>query len=81
MISIIAGAFTFYVLYDTMHYALHHTKLPKYIKQMKVYHMEHHFRNYEVSHLCILLLKSCELHSLLGRLWSDKSNLGLGFWN
>jgi 4-hydroxysphinganine ceramide fatty acyl 2-hydroxylase len=27
--GIIAGAFTFYVLYDVMHYALHHTKLPE----------------------------------------------------
>lgn len=27
--GIISGSFTFYVLYDVMHYALHHTKLPE----------------------------------------------------
>lgn len=27
------------VLYDCMHYAFHHTKLPAYLKEMKVYHM------------------------------------------
>lgn len=37
--GIIAGAFAFYVLYDCLHYALHHTQLPKYIKEMKIYHM------------------------------------------
>ncbi|CAH7690004.1 hypothetical protein BY996DRAFT_4589136 [Phakopsora pachyrhizi] len=43
--GIISGAFVFYVLYDCMHYALHHTQLPKYIKQMKIYHMAHHFKD------------------------------------
>lgn len=27
--GLIAGAFAMYVAYDTMHYALHHTKLPE----------------------------------------------------
>lgn len=27
--GIIAGSFAFYVAYDVMHYALHHTKLPE----------------------------------------------------
>lgn len=45
--GIISGAFAFYVIYDTMHYALHHSKLPTYLKKMKVFHLEHHFRNYE----------------------------------
>lgn len=34
--GIISGAFTFYIGYDCMHYALHHTKLPEYIKQQKI---------------------------------------------
>jgi 4-hydroxysphinganine ceramide fatty acyl 2-hydroxylase len=46
--GVIAGAFAFYVLYDCMHFALHHTKLPKYLKQMKTYHMAHHYKNYEM---------------------------------
>jgi hypothetical protein len=33
--------------HSLMHYALHHTQLPKYLKGMKVYHMAHHFKNAE----------------------------------
>ncbi|GAA5904352.1 hypothetical protein JCM5296_005264 [Sporobolomyces johnsonii] len=42
--GIIAGSFAFYVLYDLLHYAMHHSKLPKYIKQQKTWHMEHHYK-------------------------------------
>jgi len=44
----IAGAFTFYVLYDCMHYALHHTRLPAYLREMKKYHLAHHYKNFEL---------------------------------
>jgi 4-hydroxysphinganine ceramide fatty acyl 2-hydroxylase len=61
--GIIAGAFTFCelisliilsylpwidVLYDCMHYALHHTKLPQYMKEMKKYHLAHHYKNFDL---------------------------------
>ncbi|KAG8863979.1 fatty acid alpha-hydroxylase [Tulasnella sp. 330] len=46
--GIIAGSFTFYVLYDCMHYALHHTKLPEYMREMKKYHLAHHYKNFEL---------------------------------
>ncbi|RXW20173.1 hypothetical protein EST38_g5680 [Candolleomyces aberdarensis] len=46
--GIISGAFTFYVLYDCMHYALHHTKLPQYMRDMKKYHLAHHYKNFEL---------------------------------
>ncbi|KAK7451131.1 fatty acid alpha-hydroxylase [Stygiomarasmius scandens] len=46
--GIISGAFTFYVLYDCMHYALHHTQLPAYLREMKKYHLGHHYKNYEL---------------------------------
>ncbi|KAG8905496.1 fatty acid alpha-hydroxylase [Tulasnella sp. 403] len=46
--GIISGAFTFYVLYDCMHYALHHTKLPQYLREMKKYHLAHHYKNFEL---------------------------------
>ncbi|KAK4704520.1 hypothetical protein P7C70_g1687, partial [Phenoliferia sp. Uapishka_3] len=32
--GVISGAFFFYVGYDSVHYALHHTKLPSYIRQI-----------------------------------------------
>ncbi|KAG8681508.1 fatty acid alpha-hydroxylase, partial [Ceratobasidium sp. 395] len=46
--GIISGAFAFYVLYDCMHYALHHTKLPQYMREMKKYHLAHHYKNFEL---------------------------------
>jgi len=45
---IIAGAFTYYVFYDCTHYALHHTKLPAYLREVKKYHLAHHYKNYEL---------------------------------
>ncbi|KAK0527811.1 fatty acid alpha-hydroxylase [Tilletia horrida] len=46
--GIIAGAFTMYIGYDCMHYALHHSRLPAYLRKMKKYHLEHHYKNYEL---------------------------------
>ncbi|KAG6855898.1 hypothetical protein H0H87_009578 [Tephrocybe sp. NHM501043] len=46
--GIISGAFTFYILYDCMHYALHHTRLPAYFKEMKKYHLAHHYKNFDL---------------------------------
>ena len=46
--GVIAGSYSMYVVYDTMHYALHHTKLPAYFREMKRYHLEHHYKNYEL---------------------------------
>jgi 4-hydroxysphinganine ceramide fatty acyl 2-hydroxylase len=48
--GIIAGAFTFYIGYDCMHYALHHTKLPEYLREMKKYHLAHHYKNFELGY-------------------------------
>ncbi|KAF9063724.1 hypothetical protein BDP27DRAFT_1299516 [Rhodocollybia butyracea] len=46
--GIISGAFVFYILYDCMHYALHHTQLPAYLKEMKKYHLAHHYKNFDL---------------------------------
>ncbi|KAF5336402.1 hypothetical protein D9611_006534 [Ephemerocybe angulata] len=46
--GIISGAFTFYIGYDCMHYALHHSKLPQYLRDMKKYHLAHHYKNFEL---------------------------------
>ncbi|KAG9047846.1 fatty acid alpha-hydroxylase [Tulasnella sp. UAMH 9824] len=46
--GVISGSFAFYVLYDCMHYALHHTKLPQYMADMKKYHLAHHYKNFEL---------------------------------
>ncbi|KAH9923302.1 oxidoreductase [Amylocystis lapponica] len=46
--GVIAGAFVFYVLYDCMHYALHHTRLPAYMREQKKYHLAHHYKNFDL---------------------------------
>ncbi|ODV86971.1 hypothetical protein CANARDRAFT_27313 [[Candida] arabinofermentans NRRL YB-2248] len=43
-----AGGTLGYIMYDTTHYALHHSKLPKYLQELKTYHLEHHYKNYEL---------------------------------
>lgn len=30
------------------HYALHHTRLPAYLREMKRYHLAHHYKNFEL---------------------------------
>ncbi|WVQ80894.1 hypothetical protein IAT38_003001 [Cryptococcus sp. DSM 104549] len=46
--GIISGAFAMYVVYDLGHYALHHTRLPAYLAEMKRYHLAHHYKNFEL---------------------------------
>ena len=36
------------ILYDLMHYSLHHSKLPAYLREMKKYHLAHHYQNFEL---------------------------------
>ncbi|CDK27727.1 unnamed protein product [Kuraishia capsulata CBS 1993] len=43
-----AGGFLGYIMYDTTHFMLHHAKLPKYMQDLKTYHLEHHYKNYEL---------------------------------
>jgi len=73
--GIIAGAFTFYILYDCMHYALHHTRLPQYMAEMKRYHLAHHYK----SKLTCSLSATKLIIRLRARLWSYLKDLGLCF--
>ncbi|KAI8991856.1 hypothetical protein BDF20DRAFT_812243 [Mycotypha africana] len=46
--GVIAGGFFGYILYDCTHYYLHHAKVYEiHFKEMKKYHMAHHYKNYE----------------------------------
>ncbi|KAH7321213.1 hypothetical protein B0I35DRAFT_477720 [Stachybotrys elegans] len=45
--AVYCGGIFGYVCYDMTHYFLHHTNLPLWYKQLKKYHMEHHFLDYE----------------------------------
>ncbi|AET38418.1 fatty acid alpha-hydroxylase Ecym_2712 [Eremothecium cymbalariae DBVPG len=43
-----AGGLFGYVGYDVTHYFLHHRKLPPFMRKLKKYHLEHHYKNYEL---------------------------------
>ena len=47
-VAVFCGAIFGYVGYDLTHYALHHNNLPLYYKQLKKYHLQHHFLDYEL---------------------------------
>lgn len=42
------GGIVGYVLYDMTHYFLHHENLPLWYKQLKKYHLQHHYFDYEL---------------------------------
>lgn len=43
-----AGGTLGYIMYDVTHYVLHHTHLPQFFQDIKTYHLEHHYKNYEM---------------------------------
>lgn len=43
-----AGGFLGYIMYDVLHYSMHHISLPPYIQKLKKYHLEHHYKNYRL---------------------------------
>jgi 4-hydroxysphinganine ceramide fatty acyl 2-hydroxylase len=46
--AIVGGAVFGYIGYDCTHYYLHHAKvLDFHFKEMKKYHLAHHYKNYE----------------------------------
>lgn len=46
--AIMSGLLFGYVLYDLTHYYLHHARVFKiHFKDMKTYHLAHHYKNYE----------------------------------
>lgn len=56
--------------------SLHHTMLPNYIKEMKKYHLAHHYKNFELGYGVTSQLFSMQpshrsniLHSFPGKIW------------
>ena len=45
--AIYCGGVFGYILYDLTHYFLHHQNLPLWYKELKKYHLQHHFLDYE----------------------------------
>ncbi|KAF3199195.1 fatty acid alpha-hydroxylase [Orbilia oligospora] len=45
--GVFCGGIFGYICYDLTHYFLHHKKLPSYYQELKKYHLQHHFADYE----------------------------------
>ncbi|KAG0076849.1 fatty acid alpha-hydroxylase, partial [Podila epicladia] len=46
--AVFSGLLLGYVLYDMTHYYLHHAKVFKiHFREMKTYHLAHHYKNFE----------------------------------
>ncbi|RIA82145.1 hypothetical protein C1645_700337 [Glomus cerebriforme] len=49
--GLIAGAVFGYICYDLTHYHLHHARpFGKHLREMKSYHLAHHYKNYELGY-------------------------------
>ncbi|BFZ56204.1 fatty acid alpha-hydroxylase [Savitreella phatthalungensis] len=48
--AIFSGGILGYVIYDLTHYFLHHKNLPSLWKELKSYHLAHHYQNYELGY-------------------------------
>ncbi|ATY63916.1 inositolphosphorylceramide-B C-26 hydroxylase [Cordyceps militaris CM01] len=47
-VAVFCGGVFGYICYDLTHYFLHHENLPLWYKQLKKYHLQHHFLDYEL---------------------------------
>lgn len=48
--GIFSGGILGYVIYDLTHYFLHHKNLPSFYKELKSYHLAHHYQDYELGY-------------------------------
>ncbi|TKA67185.1 hypothetical protein B0A49_05824 [Cryomyces minteri] len=46
-VAVYCGGIFGYICYDLTHYFLHHRNLPSYYRELKKYHLQHHFADYE----------------------------------
>ena len=46
-IEVFSGGIFGYICYDLTHYFLHHRNLPLYYRELKKYHLQHHFADFE----------------------------------
>ena len=46
-VEVFSGGIFGYICYDLTHYFLHHRNLPSYYRELKKYHLQHHFADFE----------------------------------
>jgi 4-hydroxysphinganine ceramide fatty acyl 2-hydroxylase len=47
-VMVFSGGIFGYICYDCTHYWLHHHQLPAYVRELKKYHLAHHYQNFEL---------------------------------
>lgn len=47
-VTVFSGGIFGYICYDCTHYWLHHKQLPAYVRELKKYHLAHHYQNFEL---------------------------------
>jgi len=49
--GVFAGGLSGYIMYDLTHYYLHHgVPFTKHLREMKSYHLNHHYKNYHLGY-------------------------------
>lgn len=47
-VTVFSGGIFGYICYDCTHFFLHHKTLPSYVRELKKYHLAHHYQNFEL---------------------------------
>ena len=47
-VTVFSGGIFGYICYDCTHFWLHHKQLPSYVRDLKKYHLAHHYQNFEL---------------------------------
>ena len=47
-VTVFSGGIFGYICYDCTHYWLHHRSLPGYVRELKKYHLAHHYQNFDL---------------------------------
>ncbi|ETI23887.1 hypothetical protein G647_05694 [Cladophialophora carrionii CBS 160.54] len=47
-ITVFSGGIFGYICYDCTHYWLHHHQLPAFVRELKKYHLAHHYQDFEL---------------------------------
>jgi 4-hydroxysphinganine ceramide fatty acyl 2-hydroxylase len=50
-VTVFSGGIFGYICYDCTHYWLHHRQLPAYVRELKKYHLAHHYQNFELGYV------------------------------
>lgn len=56
--TVFSGGIFGYICYDLTHYFLHHRTLPAYWRELKKYHLQHHFADFENGYVYLAILFS-----------------------